>query len=165
MPAHRKHVNISCADTAKCRLDVVKAPYFDRKVRVRIYIYVQESQRFWDFLWKVKILFKVSSSLTYVKYKIVGGVRWQNTQVILCNSVQKQVCLQALIYIKLEMFWCVCGRFISRLTSTNSAKLMSIVIAWLWDHKLPETTVLGFPMKGLRFCLKCLLVWPMWNIK
>ena len=48
--ADRKHVNTSCAGTVKCRLDAHKAPYFDRKVHVRMYIYVQESQRFWDFV-------------------------------------------------------------------------------------------------------------------
>ena len=41
-------MNSSCGDTVKCRLDPVKAPYFDRKVRVRIYTY--ESQRFCDFV-------------------------------------------------------------------------------------------------------------------
>ena len=34
--ADRKHVNTLCSDTIKCRLDAGKAPYFDRKVRVRI---------------------------------------------------------------------------------------------------------------------------------
>ena len=43
-PEACKHLVCHCGDTVKCRL----APYFDRKVRVRIY--VQETQRFWDFV-------------------------------------------------------------------------------------------------------------------
>ena len=39
-------MNSSWADTVKCRLDAGKAPYFDRKVRVRIYTY-RSRNGFW----------------------------------------------------------------------------------------------------------------------
>ena len=45
----RKHVNTSCGDTVKCRLDTGKSPIF-RSQSPGTYINVQESQRFLDFV-------------------------------------------------------------------------------------------------------------------
>ena len=42
-------MNTSCGDTVKCRLDAGKSPIF-RSQSPCTYIYVQESQRFWDFI-------------------------------------------------------------------------------------------------------------------
>ena len=42
-------MNTSCGDTVKCRLDGGKSPIF-RSQSPCTYIYVQESQRFWDFV-------------------------------------------------------------------------------------------------------------------
>ena len=47
--ADRKHVNTLCVDTVKCRLDAGKSPIFLSQSPCT-YIYVQESQRFWDFV-------------------------------------------------------------------------------------------------------------------
>ena len=43
------HVNTSCGDTVKCSLDAGKSPIFWSQSPCT-YIYVQESQRFWDFV-------------------------------------------------------------------------------------------------------------------
>ena len=44
-------MNTSCGDTVKCRLDAAKSPIFrSQSPCTYIYIYVQESQRFWDFV-------------------------------------------------------------------------------------------------------------------
>ena len=44
-------MNTSCGDTVKCRLDAGKSPIFrSQSPCTYIYIYVQESQRFWDFV-------------------------------------------------------------------------------------------------------------------
>ena len=40
-------MNTSCSDTVKCRVDAGKSPIFRSPCT---YIYVQESQRFWDFV-------------------------------------------------------------------------------------------------------------------
>ena len=42
-------MNTSCGDTVKCLLDAGKSPIF-RSQSPCTYIYVQESQRFWDFV-------------------------------------------------------------------------------------------------------------------
>ena len=42
-------MNTSCVDTVKCRLDAGKSPIF-RLQSPCTYIYVQESQWFWDFV-------------------------------------------------------------------------------------------------------------------
>ena len=42
-------MNTSCGDTVKCRLDAGKSPIF-RSQSPCTYIYVQESQQFWDFI-------------------------------------------------------------------------------------------------------------------
>ena len=47
--ADRKHVNSSWGDTVKYRLDAFKSPTF-RLQSPCTYIYVKESQRFWDFV-------------------------------------------------------------------------------------------------------------------
>ena len=59
--ADRKHVNTSCGDTVKFRLDAGKSPIF-RSQSPCTYIYVQESQRFWDF---VRIRTKVRKERRY----------------------------------------------------------------------------------------------------
>ena len=42
-------MNTSCGDTVKCRLDTGKSPIFLSQSQYT-YMYVQESQRFWDFV-------------------------------------------------------------------------------------------------------------------
>ena len=42
-------MNTSCGDTVKCRLHAGKSPIF-RSQSPCVYIYVQESQRFWNFV-------------------------------------------------------------------------------------------------------------------
>ena len=55
--ADQKHVNSSWGDIVKCRLDAGKSPTF-RSQSLCTYIYVQESQRIWDFV-RINIRTKV----------------------------------------------------------------------------------------------------------
>ena len=101
----RKNVNTSCGDTVKCRLDAGKSHIFDRKVRVRIY--VQESQRFCDFVpiyiyvkcpnyhWSTShsymsvLLFQILQHIEGVILNVIGIILQQNVigEYRLCSYV------------------------------------------------------------------------------
>ena len=77
MPADRKHVNTSCGVTVKCLLDADKSPIF-RSQSPYTYIYVQESQRFWD---SVRIY--TYESTKWLKFALVGSemLHWGTVRV------------------------------------------------------------------------------------
>ena len=68
--ADRKHVNTSCGDTVKCRLDAGKSPIF-RSQSPCTYIYLQESQRFWDFLRNITYCSRKGLMIKSISVRIV----------------------------------------------------------------------------------------------
>ena len=68
-----KHVNSSWADTVRCLLDAGKRPMF-RSQSLCTYIYVQESQRFWDFV----RIYTYESRKGLKEEDVLDRTKWKN---------------------------------------------------------------------------------------
>ena len=86
-------MNTSCGDTVKCRLDAGKSPIF-RSQSPCTYIYVQESQRFWDFL----RIYTYESRKWLTKFTETNIKKhWSNS---VCSSGKRQKRNESLVHSK-----------------------------------------------------------------